>query len=87
LPKQRLGDEQTLTVVKQLKRAAQRPSWRERGCESARDLRGEGEVQRDGVERRRETAAPGRRNGRLKKLVADLSLNQEMLKAPLRKTD
>ena len=55
------------------------------GCIQAHDLRVEVAVRRDGSERGRRVARLRDENQRLKKLVADLSLDKEALKGIVRK--
>ena len=58
---------------------------REVGVSQAHDLRMEGEVRRDGVSEAQEVKQLRDENTRLKKLVVDLSLDKEMLKAVIAK--
>ena len=58
---------------------------REVGVSQAHDLRMEGEVRRDGSERGAGSVSSCAMRTRLKKLVADLSLDKEMLKSVIAK--
>jgi putative transposase len=85
MSKSRHTEAQIIAALKQVEAGARRGCGAGTGRQQAHDLCLEGEVRRHGSERGRRGQALRDENSRLKKLVADLSLDKDMLQSVIRK--